>query len=191
MRISQPTTTARILSLAAIAVSALAFAGCAASAPAPADTTAATAAPTGDAAIVTDAACVGDEGVTLVVDAQAIDGGEPSTWCVPTEGEIIGADVLAAAGVETVGTTEYPDLIVCRVDGVPAADFELVSTDGTVVTESCESMPPAFAYWSLWVKPAGAEWGYATEGLATQPLAPGDSLELLFQLNGEPALPAS
>ena len=56
---------------------------------------------------------------------------------------------------------------------------------------SPRSMPAAFAYWSLWVQPEGGEWGYAQEGLSTLQLQPGESLELLFTLNGEPAAPTS
>ena len=79
--------------------------------------------------------------------------------------------------------------MVCRVDGLPSATEPVGSTEDPAYVESCASMPAAFAYWSLWVQPAGGEWGYATEGLATLQLEPGDSVELLFTLDGAPAAP--
>ena len=81
--------------------------------------------------------------------------------------------------------------MVCRVDGLPAEDVALTAEDGSDYFESCESMPAAFAYWSLWVQPAGGEWDYATEGLSTLQLQPGEGMALLFTLNGEPAAPTS
>ena len=148
----------------------------------------------GDAApVVVEAACDdAQSGVTLIVDASVLEVADaPSAWCVVTDEPIGAADALAAAGIEIEGTTQYPDDIVCRVGGVPSEDTDLVSADGTVANETCASMPPSFAYWSIWVDPADAGWGYAQEGLATLRLSPGDALELLFQLDGEPATPAS
>lgn len=52
-------------------------------------------------------------------------------------------------------------------------------------------MPPAFAQWSLWVKPAGGEWDDAQESLAALNVEPGDSVELLFTLDGTPAAPTA
>lgn len=181
------TSAPRIFALTALAGLALVLAACTGTA-APETSTST---PAGTSPIVSDTPCASDEGVTIIVDSGDLAGEFDRTTCVRTDAAIGAADALALAAVHTEGTTEYPDEIVCRVDGVPAADTELVATDGTVVTESCESMPPAHAYWSLWVKPAGTEWGYAQEGLATLELEPGDSLELLFQLNGEPAAPTS
>lgn len=98
--------------------------------------------------------------------------------------------VLDEAKVKTEGTTQYPNEIVCRVNGVPAADFDIKHKDGTY-REECKGMPAAFAYWGLWVKPASGEWAYAQEGLATLKVSSGESLELLFTVDGEPAAPAA
>ncbi len=181
------TSTPRTLALTALAGLALVLAACTGTA-AP-DTT--TTAPEGTSPIISDAACEGSEGVTLIVDSGDLDADGDRTTCVVTDQTIGAADALSIAAIRTEGTVEYPDEIVCRVDDVPSAETELTATDGTVVKETCESMPPAHAYWSLWVKPADGEWAYAQEGLATLKLEPGDSLELLFQLNGEPAAPVS
>lgn len=144
-------------------------------------------------AIAVEAACDGDEGVTLAVDASAL--GEQddvsATWCVFTDTAIPATDVLAGAAVETEGTDEYGDQVICRVNGVPAEDVALTAEDGSDYFETCASMPAPFAYWSLWVQPVGGEWAYAEEGLSTLELAPGERLALLFTLNGEPVAPSS
>ncbi|MCU4673410.1 hypothetical protein ACFQRL_12465 [Microbacterium fluvii] len=180
------TSTPRILALAAAAALALSLAACSSTTTAQPGSSAAeeTAAPT-------SAPCAGDEGVTFVVDSSALAGGADAQYCVPAEATIAAADVLAATGVETEGTDEYGDQVVCRVNGLPSATEPVGSTEDPAYVEECASMPAAFAYWSLWVKPAGGEWGYAEEGLSTLQVEPGDSLELLFTLDGEPAAPAS
>ena len=98
--------------------------------------------------------------------------------------------LLDAAGITTDGSAAFGDDAICRVSGLPSEDFPLVNTtDGTTEFETCGDAFLTFAYWSMWVKPAGAEWGYAMEGVATQMLAPGESLQLLYTLNGAPAAP--
>ena len=181
--------TTKLRTVAAAAASVvllLSLAACASPEPAPSPTAA------GDAraSVATDGACTDDEGVTVVVDASALEG-EPSEKCVVTAEAITGADALLLAGIETEGTEEYGDQVVCRVDGVPAEDTAIPAEDGSDYFETCAAMPAAFAYWSLWVKPAGGEWEYAQEGLPTLPLEPGDAVELLFTLHGEPAAPTS
>ncbi len=140
--------------------------------------------------VTTDAACTGESGVTVVVDASALEG-EAQEKCVVTAEPVTAADALLLAGIETEGTEEYGDQVVCRVDGVPAEDTAIRAEDGSDYFEMCAAMPAAFAYWSLWVKPAGGEWGYAQEGLPTLRLEPGDAVELLFTVHGEPAAPTS
>ena len=111
-------------------------------------------------------------------------------WCITTEAPITAREALDLAGVTTEGTTEYGDAVVCRVNGVPGADLPIVNPDnGESYTETCAGMPAAFAYWSVWLKPAGGEWTYAAEGVDTQQVAPGERLDLQFTLNGEPVNP--
>jgi hypothetical protein len=100
------------------------------------------------------------------------------------------SEVLTKANVKTEGTPAYPKDVVCRVNGVPAADFDIVHKGGKY-REECKDMPAAFAYWALWVKPASGDWGYAQEGLGTLKVSPGESLELLFSVDGAPAKPAA
>ena len=140
---------------------------------------------------ILDSACADDEGITVVVDASALEDGDSKEWCIGTDEPLAAADALTLVNVSTEGTEEYGDEVVCRVNGVPAEDVAIPSPDGSEHFETCESMAPAFAYWGLWVKPAGGEWDYAQEGVSTLELQPGESLALLFTLNGEPAAPTS
>lgn len=174
-------TPKRLLPLAATAALLLSLAACAQAEP--------TSSATESAEALTAAGpCEGDEGVTLLVNASALDE-RPAETCVLASEAIAASDVLERAGVTTEGTEEYGDQVVCRVDGRPAADEPLPNPDGSEYLETCASMPAAFAYWSLWVEPAGGEWDYAQEGLSTHTVEPGDGLALLFTLNGEPATP--
>ena len=149
-----------------------------------------TAEPTTSASASADGACAG---VAVVVDASALEDADDisQSQCIDTDEAIAASDALDQVGVTTEGTTEYGDQVVCRVDGLPAEDVALTAEDGSEYFETCESMPAAFAYWSLWVQPEGGEWAYATEGLSTLQLEPGESVALLFTLNGEPAAPTS
>ncbi|WP_458779707.1 hypothetical protein [Arthrobacter sp. D3-16] len=131
------------------------------------------------------------EGVKVIIDSGALnqDAAETST-CVPVGEPTVAADVLKEANIKTEGTEQYPTELVCRVNGVPAADVDITHKAGTY-REECKGMPAAFAYWALWVKPAAGDWAYAQEGLATLKVSPGESLELLFTVDGEPAAPAA
>lgn len=183
------TSTLRAVAAAAASAALLfALAACTSDAPAPTPTPATTT----QSVAVLDAACADDAGVTVAIDASVLeDGGDSKTWCIGTDQPLAAADALTLLNVTTEGTDEYGDQVVCRVNGIPAEDVAIPAEDGSEYFETCESMPAAFAYWSIWVKPAGGEWSYAEEGLSTLELEPGESLELLFTLNGEPAAPTS
>jgi hypothetical protein len=140
---------------------------------------------------ILDSACADDTGITVAVDASALEDGDSKEWCIGTDEPLAAADALTLVNVSTEGTEEYGDEVVCRVNGVPAEDVAIPAPDGSEHFETCESMAPAFAYWGLWMKPAGGEWDYAQEGVSTLELQPGESLALLFTLNGEPAAPTS
>ncbi|GAA5089028.1 hypothetical protein GCM10025760_12310 [Microbacterium yannicii] len=140
---------------------------------------------------ILDSACADDAGITVAVDASALEDGDSKEWCIGTEEPLAASDALTLVNVTTEGTDEYGDEVVCRVNGVPAENAAIPAADGSEYFEKCESMAPAFAYWGLWVKPAGGEWDYAQEGISTLELQPGESLALLFTLNGEPAAPTT
>lgn len=181
--------TSRLAVIAAVPLLALALAGCAGTD----DQSGSDASASPSASSTVEAGSDSCEGVRVVVDAGDLEPeSDPSTdACVETDAPIIAADALAEAGVETEGTDEYGDQIVCRVNGEPAEDLTITAADGTEYHETCASMPAAFAYWALWVKTAGGEWAYAQEGLSTLELAPGEAVQLLFTLNDQPASPAA
>jgi hypothetical protein len=130
-------------------------------------------------------------GVKVIVDSGALkQAAADKSVCVPVDAPVLASEVLDEADVKTEGTTQYPTELVCRVNGVPAADFEITHKGGAY-KEECSKMPAAFAYWSLWVKPATGDWAYAQEGLATLKVSPGESLELLYTVDGAPAAPAA
>ena len=99
--------------------------------------------------------------------------------------------VLGVAGLELEGTAEYGDQIVCRVNGLPSASEEFVVPGEDPHLETCADMPPAFAYWALWVKEnPEAPWTYATEGVGTLVVKPGMSLGLAFSAGGDTSTPS-
>ena len=181
------TSTLRTVAVAAASAALLlTLAACSSGAPEPTPD-----ATEGSSLVVLDAACGDDSGVTVAVDASALEDGESQEWCIGTDEPLAATEALALVDVQTEGTDEYGDQVVCRVNGLPAEDAALPAEDGSDYFETCESMPAAFAYWSVWVKPADGEWAYAQEGLSTLQLEPGESVGLLFTLNGEPAAPTS
>ncbi|QEO14999.1 hypothetical protein FLP10_11665 [Agromyces intestinalis] len=184
--------TVRPLVIAALALTAFGLAGCTGSTP-EASEPAVTASPNASASDDASGASNDCAGVAVVVDAGDLDAADdPSTEaCLVVDGPIVAADALAQAGITTEGTDDYGDQVVCRVNGAPAESDTIVADDGTEYHETCQTMPAAFAYWAVWIKPVDGEWAYAQEGLATQQIAPGERLGLFFTLNGEPAQPAS
>lgn len=130
-------------------------------------------------------------GVKVIVNSGSLkQSAADKSVCVPVDAPTAASKVLDEAKVKTEGTTQYPTELVCRVNGVPAADFDITHKGGTY-REDCSKMPAAFAYWSLWTKPATGDWAYAQEGLATLQVSPGQSLELLYTVDGAPAAPAA
>lgn len=135
-----------------------------------------------------DASC---QGIQVEVNYGILDS-EQLSQCVEFEGsEISAKDALALAGIELAGTITYPDDIVCRVNGLPAADVAIEVEGQEPHFESCEDMPPAFAYWALWViNDPAIGWEYATSGAATLSLQRGQTVGLAFA-SGEDAITPS
>jgi hypothetical protein len=129
-------------------------------------------------------------GIEVVVNYGLLSEGERKATCVKTETELPAKEALAKAGITTEGTKTYPDLIVCRVNGLPSATERFTVPGEEPHLESCDNMPPAFAYWGLWVKSSDKdEWGYASEGVGTLKVAPGQSLGLVFTTGGLTPVP--
>ncbi|SFR69066.1 hypothetical protein SAMN05428970_0594 [Agromyces sp. CF514] len=183
------TKTSRALGASAALLLALALAACAPSGGGATDEPVASASASADAS-GSDGECAGVEVVVELPADLDVSDSPAGTTCVEADEPILASDAVAEAGLTTEGTDEYGDQVVCRVNGVPAEDFALPAEDGSDYFETCASMPAAFAYWSLWTKAAGGEWGYAEEGLSTLEVSPGESIALLFTVNGEPAAPS-
>ena len=131
------------------------------------------------------------EGVTVVVN-YGILADDDEISCVELAGtEAIAQDVLGVAGITIEGTVTHGDQVVCRVNGLPSSSEVFVVEGEEPHTETCDDMPPAFAYWALWVKnDSVASWSYAEEGVATLPLTPGMSMGLAFSTGGETPVPS-
>lgn len=179
------TRTAAASSLAAASLL-LALAACSA----PAATQPSSAAPASSAGASASADAGPCAGVKVIVDSGALDQPAADTSvCVDADGPTLASDVLGKADVKIEGTAKYPTSFVCRVNGVPAADFDIKHKGGTT-REACDDKNTV-SYWALWVKPAAGTWGYAQEGLDSLKLNPGESLELLYTVDNEPAAPAA
>ena len=127
-------------------------------------------------------------GVKVIVDSGSLkQAAADKSVCVPADGPTLASAVLSDADVKIEGTAKYPTSFACRVNGVPAEDFDIKHKGGTI-REACDDKNTV-SYWALWVKPAAGTWGYAQEGLDSLKLNPGESLELLYTVDGEPAAP--
>ena len=181
-------TKIRTAAASSLAAAGLLLALAACSAPATTQPTASAPASSASASASAAGPCAG---VKVIVDSGSLDQAAADTSvCVPADGPTLASAVLSQAEVKIEGTAKYPTSFACRVNGVPAADFDIAHKGGTY-REECKKMPAAFAYWALWVKPASGAWAYAQEGLATLKVSPGQSLELLYTVDGAPAAPAA
>ncbi len=90
------------------------------------------------------------DGVTVVVEPNAL-GGDPQVTCVQPEEGDTGADLFEKAGHPLTYVTSMPS-VVCRVDERPKA-------------AGCAQMPPADAYWSLWITDDSGAWSYASRNV--------------------------
>jgi hypothetical protein len=124
---------------------------------------------------------------TLYVDYGPIGDSSKTTECIPVSGKTNALDFLANAGFMIEGTREYGNAVVCRVNGLPDP-----------VSESCDGMPPAEAYWAIIVKEKqlvpiplgiGSAWGWAQTGINEIYVDSGDSIGLVFADNGEVRFP--
>jgi hypothetical protein len=167
------------LSLSSLAV----LTGCATPAPAPTEDEAST------QSSESSYAC---EGVVVEVNFGILDG-ENSYECVEFDADSMpAAQVVKDAGYLVEGTAEYGDQIVCRINGMPSEVAPIALPDNPEYVETCQSMPPADAYWALWQKTsAEGKWDYAQEGLGSLIVNKGDSLGLVFTTGGSTPEPLS
>lgn len=98
----------------------------------------------------------------------------PSSTCVSISGEQSALDVVTEAGYKITGTDKYGNQIVCLVNEYPKK-------------ADCSDMPPENAYWAVLVKRPGvvSEWGWADKGIADLQLETGDSVALVYTVDGK------
>ncbi len=119
-------------------------------------------------------------GVWLQVDFDIL-GATLIETCVDAAAPLEALTVLDAAAVTITGTADYGLDVVCRVNGLPAADQSLKIPGHESYRETCATMTPEFGYWSVWVEDrATGEWDYASVGIDDLTLAPGESLGFTF-----------
>ncbi len=115
--------------------------------------------------------------VNLYVDFGSLNAETKIEKCIDVSADTNALKLLEMAGYTTEGTQKYGAAVICRLNGLP---------DKSV--ESCETMPPADAYWAVIVKekkllPLFNEWGWAQTGINEISLSKGDSLGLIFSTN--------
>jgi hypothetical protein len=100
--------------------------------------------------------------------------------CVDVSAKTPAVSVLDSAGISVAGTEEYGNAVLCRVNGMPAAETPIVVSGHDPYNETCVSMPPEFAYWDVWLKQGGRDWEYAMVGKSEIMVSPGDAIGLVF-----------
>jgi len=130
----------------------------------------------------------GCDGVFVTVQFGLL-GAHDLNTCAKTREPITAAAALKAAGVTTEGTKQYGDQVVCRVNGEPSATKPFTVPGKAPYTEKCQGMPAAFAYWAVWVRSGTGKWDYASSGITTQQVEPGEVLGLKFTTGSDTTPP--
>ncbi|MEV4824604.1 prenyltransferase/squalene oxidase repeat-containing protein [Micromonospora sp. NPDC049274] len=113
--------------------------------------------------------CTSTQGAIVAVDFGAW-GGPLLRGCDATP--TTGLDLLHEAGFTTTGTAHDGPGFICRI-GSP--DFASGAEHPTPADEACQLTPPASAYWSYWIAPAGQDhWTYSPLGAMSQRPGPGE-----------------
>ncbi|RMB58333.1 immunoglobulin domain-containing protein [Tessaracoccus antarcticus] len=126
--------------------------------------------------------CVGDTGVTVVLDYQALGGGTDIRCS--TETPETGVDAVRAAGFSYDGVTRWGDGFACRLNGRPAVDEVVPLTGNPTYIEKCVNTPPSNGYWSYWHSTdQGQEWEYSNMGALGYEPSAGEWEGWSFSLN--------
>jgi hypothetical protein len=89
--------------------------------------------------------------------------------------------VLAKAGIKVEGTPKYGDALVCRLNGLPAADEAVVVKGQPNYTESCADNTPMTYYWYLYTKDsATGAWAAADKGVKDQQVSAGQQVDFVY-----------
>lgn len=118
--------------------------------------------------------------INVYVDYGSLKNNQKQTECIKENGKTNALDLVQKAGYFVQGTQKYGLQVVCRVNGLPDAS-----------KESCTVMPKSNAYWALIVEnkksPTNVipKWNWASVGISTLYLYPGDSVGLTFTENNK------
>lgn len=127
-------------------------------------------------------ACVGDTGVTVVIDYQGLGGGA-EVRCFTGDPED-GVSAVRDAGFTYDGVAQWGDAFACRLNGRPAADEEIPREGNPTYKEQCVRTPPADAYWSYWQsEDEGDTWDYSALGAGNSTPKQGEWEGWSFSLN--------
>jgi hypothetical protein len=121
--------------------------------------------------------CTSTSGVTVVVDFTALRG-HVERGCAPGA-PATGLAALKEAGFLVAGTEQYGDAFVCRINGLPDPG-----------QQSCETTPPANAYWAYFHAVGGATtWSFSALGAASYTPPPGSIDGWAFGSGAPPSVP--
>ncbi|MEV8373155.1 hypothetical protein AB0P21_10490 [Kribbella sp. NPDC056861] len=128
--------------------------------------------------------CPTDEGVTVVIDFQAL-GGTTIVRCAPgpVGRGFTGHSALLDAGIELDGTRRWGEAFICRLEGRPGANEVLPVKGRENYKESCIDTPPASGYWSYWHASNGGQWQYSQWGVKNREALRGGFEGWSFSLN--------
>lgn len=128
--------------------------------------------------------CPTDEGVTVVIDFQAL-GGTTIVRCAPgpVGRDFTGHSALVDAGIRLEGTRRWGESFVCRLEGRPGANEKLPIRGNADYREACIDTPPAAGYWSYWHASNGGQWQYSQWGVKNRRAIRGGFEGWSFSLN--------
>jgi hypothetical protein len=147
----------------------------------------------GGGASTTTAADGSCAGALVVVDFGVL-GQSPISKCVSVPaGTTKSAKAIATeAGLALEGTAKYGDAVLCRLNGLPAADEPFTAPGHAPYTETCADMPPAYGYWGIWLRNGlTSPWEMAEASIADEPLSAGTALGLIFTTGPETPSPVA
>lgn len=131
-------------------------------------------------------ACIGDSGVTVVIDYQKL-GGNPEVRCFTGDPED-GVDAIRSAGFTLEGVDQWGDAFVCRINDRPAVGETVPILEDPEYTEDCVRTPPANGYWSYWHSDdQGESWEYSNVGAMGSEPVQGEWEGWSFSLNATAA----
>lgn len=120
------------------------------------------------------------DGVIVVIDFSALRGQITQSCDTAVQpGHTTGLQVLQSSGFSVQGTLQYGLAFPCRINGEPA-------------DQSCDSTPPANAYWAYWhALPGQSSWSYSTGGAESYCPVLGSVEGWAFGAGAAPAAPPS